>query len=304
LELPRRQKMEEFFDLSEFSEFDRRLLNTMYERLSADCETADSRDKRNTTLINFTSCKVLSDVEGILKASKINESLYETFQTYYNYILKGNSETIIPDNPFTVAELHPDFFPISKNVLRERVLALMEYFLAVQQKVTIETFNMMAAAGENKIKTTCEALSEISQSLASMQFRGSEVRDDEIADLVKTIGDKYRLPNLYSEFQIIILYFDVFPFNYEKFKEVYTYKIGDLSIEDIEVQRRYLLSLLRKDAHYIRRRDFINRICEQYDQTLKKIKDETENETKRIRELYGETTDKLIDFTNQLIDEL
>ena len=315
--------MEEFADLSEFSDFDRKLLNTLYLRLATQDGLGRTQDRSeyiqnwlaraNTTLINYASCKVLSDISGVLAASGISESLYETFRVYYNHVLKSNSEAIRPDPP-----LGPDSLKYTQDychectqgshgytqdghvdsiTLREAVLELIKYFLEVQR--------LMGSAAETKIKTTCDALSEIysayASNSASREWNGSHSDIDEI---VKPISDKYKLPDLHSEFQLIITYFDTFPFNYAKFKDVYVTKVNDPAIPNIEIQRRYLVSLLKKNSHYTSQRNYINRICDQYEQTMKKVKEEINSENDRIRSLYDGTTSKLIDYTNSLIDEL
>ena len=303
--------MEEFADLSEFSDFDRKLLNTLYLRLATQDGLGRTQDRSeyiqnwlaraNTTLINYASCKVLSDISGVLAASGISESLYETFRVYYNHVLKSNSEAIRPDPP-----LGPDSLKYTQDghvdsiTLREAVLELIKYFLEVQRVSTTETLNLMGSAAETKIKTTCDALSEIysvyASNSASREWNGSHSDIDEI---VKPISDKYKLPDLHSEFQLIITYFDTFPFNYAKFKDVYVTKVNDPAIP-----RRYLVSLLKKNSHYTSQRNYINRICDQYEQTMKKVKEEINSENDRIRSLYDGTTSKLIDYTNSLIDEL
>lgn len=286
--------MERFADLSEFSDFDRKLLDKLYYKCAE--SELEPLECVNLTLINYVSCKVLPDIGGVLAASGINESLYETFRTYYNNVLKSNSESIMPEPPVTCEYLDRD-------TLREVVLDLTKYFLEVQRVATIETLNLMGSTAEHMIKSTCEALSEVYANFKD-KIIDTNISQSDLEEITKSVSDKFKLPNLYSEFQLIITYFDTFPFNYDKFKKVYVFKVNDPAISSVEVQRRYLVSLLKKDSRYVGQRNYINRICDQYEQTMKKVEEEIDSENDRVRKLYDGTTSELIDYTNSLIDEL
>jgi hypothetical protein len=254
----------------------------------------------NTTLINYASCKVLPDVDGVLAASGISESLYETFRTYYHHVLKANSQSIKPEPPFV-----NEFAYVDRDTIREKALELIKYFIEVQRIATTETLNLMGAAADTRVKSTCEALSEAYSKLSQMIIaRPDPLDQSSIEEVVEEVSNKYKLPNLYSEFQVIIMYFDTFPFNYKKFESVYVVKINDPAIPSIEVQRRYLTSLLKKDSQYNTQRNYINRICNHYEQLMKKVEGEIDSENERVRKLYQGTTSELVNFTNSLIDEL
>jgi hypothetical protein len=283
--------LSDYMELDIFSDGERSLLETILDRL--DRNSQDSVDTVNSLLVNFASCRVLSDIEGVIASAGLATSLHSVFQSYFVELMKGNRDTIAPDPPFEEVVM-----PVSSELLRAKLAELFEYFAKVRQHLGNESLNLMAKSAEHLLNSTADALSEL---FAEMPDKTDE---EGLAKVVTTIGKKHKLPNLYRDFQIIILYFDLFPFNYAKFKETYKYKVNDPEINNVEVQRRYLVSLLRKDATFDRRRTMINTICDQYGTIMDKIDAEVKSESERIRELYGATTESLVDFTNQLIDEL
>lgn len=282
----------QYLDISCFTESEVRLLYSIAEKIDA----SDPIDFVNTLLINFASCVVLSDLDGVIKAAGIAESLHETFKGYFSSILKSNIESMMPEPPFTEIAI-----PIPDEAVREAVSALLTYFCNLRQHVSNDVLNMMSKRAECVLNSTLEALSELYSQIPNER---SNMSESEFAEIVENVAKKHKVPSLYSDFQIIIMNFDLFPFNYNKFKTEFRYKLNDPSIDSVELQRRYLISTLKTNSTYDKKKALINEICNAYQSTMERVKSEIKSESKRIKSLYGGTTENLVEFTNSLISEL
>lgn len=282
----------EYIDLSCFTESEIKLLESIDQKIDTD----DELDNINTLLINFASCVVLSDLDGVIKAAGLAESLHETFKGYFSSVLKSNMESMLPEPPFkTVTD-----GKVPDNLVREAVASLLAYFCSLRQHVSNDVLNMMSKRAEVVLNSTLEALSELY--LISMEKNDSN--ESELSEMVEKVSKKHKVPNLYSDFQIVIMNFDLFPFNYNKFKSEFRYKLNDPSIDNVELQRRYLISTLKTNSTYDKKKTLINEICNSYHSTMEKVKAEIKSESKRVKSLYTGTTEELTEFTNSLISEL
>lgn len=276
-------------------------LGKLLERIGeSEIEKSDRHSLINTLLINYASSRVLSEIGDLYKATGLAESLYETFRSYYMQFMKGNAETILPETPFGMDDQFiVDCVPIPSAVVREKIDSLLVYFCNVRKQLTNDVLNVMGKIADEIITKTCDALSKLHAEMSNgMMISYNEAK---VNEMVKKVSDEFRLPNLMSDFQIIILYFDVFPFNYNKFKEVFTYKVNDPAISSVDVQRRYLISLLKKDSQFDRKRNFINSLCSNYETVIEKVKSEVDADNERIRDLYEGSTSELMAYTDQIL---
>jgi hypothetical protein len=158
-----------------------------------------------------------------------------------------------------------------------------QYLCKVREIAANETFAMLDQLSKHNVDGITEVMSNLYSYISNRQF---DVDFEEQQKECLRLCKEYKVADIYKSFQIVINCFDVFPFKYAKFKNIIKIKVNDPEFDDIEIQRRYLISTLRKDSNYDRIVKQINIICNDYGDTMKKIETEIANDEANIRKLY------------------
>lgn len=281
----------DIIDVSGLSKNEILLMTEIYTRINSE---QDRLILINQLFDNFAMCTVTLMIDDAVKALHISDSLKPKFHEYYHSILTGNIENIVLGQVFDEHTI----FPVDKQTVIAKVIEVQQYYSKVREQLITDTIELMDKLIETSLNNTSDALSEVFSQLRDCESFESR------QELCDNIGKKYKIIDLYKRFQIIIELYDVYPFKYKQFKSVFQYAVRDPDISPIEIQRRYLISTLKRDSNYDRFSKNINDLCSNYESTMAKVEREITLEEKRIRELYGSTTDELVEYTNSIINEL
>ena len=250
----------------------------------------------NNVILYYTTHNLLYDMDDLFKSLEIAESVKPIFMKYYKSIIEANIDTILSDDmpcKITFTE-----FPIGEIELRIAICGYYEYISKVKSKASNETFELLDKVSKHNIENITKVMSELYLFMQSRRFNvGFEEQQEECTRLCK----EYNVSDIYKPFQIVINLFDVFPFNYNKFAKMIKYKVNDPDIDDIEIQRRYLISTLKKDSKYDVMKRQINSICDDYATTMARIEKNIEEEEVKIRNLYSGNDNEIDDYIATLV---
>lgn len=250
----------------------------------------------NNVLLYHAVKNVLYNLDDLLEKASIADSVKSVFMQYYKSVIEGNVDAILSDDmPCKCAFTE---FPIKEMNLRISAYNFHDYFAKVRAKTADEVFVLMDKVTKQNIKGITEVISAMYLYMSDRKF---QVPYDEQQEKCTELCKEHKVPDIYAAFQVVINLFDVFPFNYKKFERMIKYKVNDPSIEDIEIQRQYLISTLRKDSKYDAKREIINSICNDYVATMERIQKNLKNEEETIRELYKCTEEEVDEFINERI---
>lgn len=259
----------------------------------SDCEVKNIL--ANNVLVYHASADVLYNFKELLEKASIAKSLEPVFVQYYMGYINANIDSILSDD----IPCKYDFteFPIKDLLFRAAIFEYHNYFAKVSETVTAETFAIMDNLSKHNIENITKVMSNLYSFMSSRRF---EVDFEEQQAECTRLCKEYKVTDIYKSFQIVINCFDLFPFKYDKFKAAIKIKINDPDFDDIEIQRRYLISTLRKDSSYDRIAAQINIICNDYGNTMKKIETEVANEEANLRKLYEGNDKDVEEYINNL----
>jgi len=249
----------------------------------------------NNSLIYHSVKNVLYDLDDLLVKSEVAESVKPIFKQYYKRVIEGNVDAILSDPP---CRQEFNSFPIEDKELRVAIYNYYEYMNDVRKTASDDTFAMMDKVSKHNVEGIANTMSDMYSFMQSRRFEVPlEDQQNKCAELCK----HYKIADIYKSFQIVIMLFDVFPFVYNKFVKMIKYKINDPSIDDVDIQRRYLISTLAKKANYDDMKRSINHICNEYSSTMEKIEKEIKTEEDKIRGLYEGSDAEVDEYIESLI---
>jgi hypothetical protein len=247
-------------------------------------QSLDSPSKYNSMINNiysfYASREVLWNLNELFTKLQINDSMKPVFSGYYKKFLEGNIDSILTPDMECVKGYSE--FPISSDEVREGLADYCIYFTKVRELLFDQTVKTVDDVGQSSVKRIGEAMSELYSNT-----RNKKLTDfDDINQECETISKKHNVVKLFDNFNIIITLFDQFPFKYETFVKHVKYVVLDPEIDKVELQRKYLLAILRKDSKYDAYRKYINLVCNEYQQTMADVQKLKDQDERRIRELY------------------
>lgn len=249
----------------------------------------------NNLLFYHASSQVLYNLDELLDSAAIATSLRPTFMQYYHGVVSGNMESILTED----VPCKYDFteFPIRDSLFRAAMFDYANYLAKVREIAANQTFEILDGLSKHNSENITKVMSELYSYLSSRRFQVDfEDQQLECTRLCK----EYKVADIYKSFQIVINCFDLFPFKYKKFQDVIKIKVNDPGFDDIEIQRRYLISTVRKDSNYDRIVAQINAICNEYSETMSKIENEIANDEERVRKLYSGYDGDIDEYLNNL----
>jgi hypothetical protein len=247
------------------------------------------------TIAHFASNEVLFAIDGMLEKFEVPTSVQGKFQSYYVKMIEGNKDSLLPAN----MDFLPKYkeFPVAADELAKLLLQFFSYFAELRKLLFEKTLEIMESTARDTAKRITESMSEIFQFVCDKP----DADFDTLTEFCKATFKRNNSPDMYDAFAVVIGLFDTYRFNYKLFSEFAYMKVRDLDYDNLELQRKYLLSNLRKDANYDKSRKHINSIIDMYRSKMDKIERHIKEEEKRIRNIYSvnNSTD-----LQSLVDEL
>ena len=212
----------------------------------------------NDVMAHFASNEVLFAIDGMLVEFDIPESVRGKFRSYYQSLVKGNADSLLPpDMPFL---LNLEIFPVPAELLAKTLFEFFQHFAEVRKLVFMDTLKLMDKVANETADKATKAMSEI----YLFTKNKPDVGFDELSDYCKAAFERNGSPDMYNSFSVVIGLFADFPFKHTIFRKFVYEKLHDTAIDDLELQRKYLMTTLRKDSKYDTNRKYINKMIDSY----------------------------------------
>jgi hypothetical protein len=254
---------------------------------------------RNNLLYNTISYlatkEVLFSIQDLMEKADIPNTVRGKFNSYYASMIQANASFILSEDlSFRVFRTE---FPIPSIDIAMLIVNFFNYFSAAREKAFTETLILM----ENMARTTAESVTKSIVELC--KFKKEETTYDEMVEKAKEVFVANSAPNMYNDFMIIVELSNIVPVNYKVLVGAVYEKIRDPEIHSLELQRKYLLSVLKKDKSYNHKRAYINKLINAYSSKIDRVEREIKKDEERTRKLYSEHSEVKVDeFISELFD--